>query len=342
MATFSPKASVGLKKIELLMREEARRRKIVDVILVVITLFQVAQFPSAIMMFSPISIGIVLLGLALCGMAFLYNRLGRITAVGVLLILVIDQGCALMLLTTPMGLDVSNLPTFDLLAVCNLIAVSLLPPWSVFLVAGGNILFIIGDVMFQHHTMELDMVLRSNMAYDAIAQPIALQVLVAVVAYVWVRCAQYAAERANRAEEIAEMQKRDIEQKQQLAQGMDELSMIMMKAAKGERITSSGLNQNNILWRLNSSLNLLLTRLWKASQSEQELQERLRKVEWAEVENQRLRDELTRVQSELSSQERVETSDSQEVKRMREEIARLNEALRVSKTFARRTAGSMH
>jgi hypothetical protein len=52
------------------------------------------------------------------------------------------------------------------------------------------------------------MVLHSGMALDVIAQPIALQLIVATVTYLWVRSAQRAIARADRAEEIAELQRR--------------------------------------------------------------------------------------------------------------------------------------
>jgi hypothetical protein len=86
--------------------------------------------------------GTVVLGLALCAVAALFNQLGKVTIVTILLIAVIDLGCGLMLLTSPMGLDVSNLPAI-----------------SVFPVALGNMLFTIVVLMFAPRTMELNMVL---------------------------------------------------------------------------------------------------------------------------------------------------------------------------------------
>ena len=43
------------------------------------------------------------------------------------------------------------------------------------------------------------------MAYDVIIQPIGLQIMVAVVTYLWVRSALRAIARAERAEEVAEL-----------------------------------------------------------------------------------------------------------------------------------------
>src|SRR5207245_1463190 len=145
---------------------------------------------------SPLALGTVVLGLLICGVAMLFNRGGRATVSSILLIVVIDLGCGLMLLTSPNGLDVANLPVFDVLIVSELIAVSLLPAVSVFPVALVNMLFIIGDIIFQPHTPALNVLLSSSMAYDAVAQPIGLQIIVAVVTYLWVRSAHLQVARA--------------------------------------------------------------------------------------------------------------------------------------------------
>src|SRR5579859_1772095 len=128
---------------DLAAREHARRRQIVSGILVVIVLFELVNFPGAIIMRSFIAIGTILLSLALCGVAILFNQLGKVTVVSLLLILVVDLGCTFTLLMFPRGLDVGELPVFDVLLVSELIAVSLLPALMVFPVAISNILFII-------------------------------------------------------------------------------------------------------------------------------------------------------------------------------------------------------
>ncbi len=271
-----------------LLREQVQGRKVVNAILLVITLSQLIALPGALLMKSVASIGTVLLGLILCAVALLFNQMGKVTVVSILLITVVDLGCGLMLLTTPMGLGVSDLPTFDLLVVSELIAVSLLTPTSVFPVAISNIVFIAADLMFQPRTPELQMVLSSNMGFNAVAQPISLQVVVAVVSYIWVRSALRAMARADRAEEIAELQHREaelqhreIERQRHLDEGVQHLSQVLVQAANGDRTARAKMNQDNMLWRVGNSLNLLLTRLMRIGQIEQE--------------NKQLRAELTRV-----------------------------------------------
>jgi hypothetical protein len=276
---YAPKQEVELMKhTSIALREKARRKQIVGAILLVIVVFQLVELPGALMMHTAMDIGTVVLGLALCAVAALFNQFGKITIVTVLLIAVIDLGCGLMLLTSPMGLDVSNLPVFDVLLVSELIAVSLLPALSVFPVALGNIFFTIAVLMFAPRTMELNMVLTSNMAYDTILQPIGLQIIVALVCYIWVRSALRALARADRAEEIAQLQRRETELLRREAefnhiftQGSDHLLQVLVRAANGDHRVRSALNQDHPLWRIGNALNVLLTRVGRMSNAEQEI-----------------------------------------------------------------------
>lgn len=258
-------------------REQVRRRQIVSTILLVIVLFQLVDLPGAVLTHSPSSIGIVILGLALCGLAMLFNQLGKLTVVSILLIVVVDLGCGLMLLTMPMGLDVGDLPVFDVLLISELIAVSLLPAICVFPVAFVNIVFIITAITLLPHTAALGMMLTSDMAYNTISGPISLQIVVAIISYIWVRSALRAIARADRAEEIAELQTREsqllareAERTRQLDTGSEHLLHVLVRAANGDRAIRAALSQDNLLWRISNTLNVLLTRLHRASQAEEE------------------------------------------------------------------------
>jgi hypothetical protein len=294
------------------VRKEVRRQQVVTFILFVIFLFQLISLPGAIIMQSTLSIGTVIFGIALCGIAMMFNRMGKVGVVSILLILVVDLGCGLMLLTPGMGmggmsggssmggmssmgsmhssmggmssmgssstvsLDVSELPTFDLLVISELIAVSLLPAASIFPVAISNILFIVGMVVFMPHSAALDQLLKSSMAYDAISQPISLQIVVAAIAYMWVRSALRAAVRADRAEEIAalqrskaELQQREVEQKHMMETGINELLQGLSLGVNGKE-TSINLRQDHMLWKVGNAVNLMLTRLRRTRQIDQE------------------------------------------------------------------------
>ncbi len=272
------RSSVSIKKE---VRDQIRQKQVVNVILAVIVVFQLINLPGAILMHSAVSIGTVVLGLVLCAIAMIFNFQGRVVVVSILLIAVVDLGCGLMLLTTPMGLDASDLPVFDVLIVSEIIAVSLISPMSVFPVALSNIVFIVADLLFQPRTMELNMVLKSDMAYNAIAQPISLQIVVAIVSFIWVRNALFALSRADRAEEIAEIRRKEAERQRILDEGVQHLSQVLTQAANGDRTVRANMGQDNILWRVGNALNLLLTRTGRMGVLEQE--------------NRQLRQEVARV-----------------------------------------------
>ena len=272
--------SVVKVRPDFISSERLRRKQIVNGILLVIVIFQIVQLPGAMLMNSNLALGIVLLGLALCGVAVVFNQLGRLTLVSLLLILVVDLGCGLMLLTSPMGLDVSDLSVFDLLIISELIAVSLLPPVSVFFVAASNILFIFAVLVFLPHTPGLTMLLNSNMAYNAVMQPVILQIVVAVVTFLWVRSALLAIARADRAEEIAQLQSREAEllrleaeRSHQLDQGSEHLLRVLVRAANGDLKVRAVLTQDNMLWKVGNAVNLLLSRLRRAQLAESEYQQ---------------------------------------------------------------------
>jgi hypothetical protein len=105
------------------------------------------------------------------------------------------------------------------------------------------------------------------------------------VAYIWVRSAMREFARADRAEEVAELRKREVEQKMQIDAGIEYLSQLLIRAANGERSVHAQMNNDSPLWRIGNSLNLLLTRLGRTGQIEQE--------------NKRLRDEISRLTEAL-------------------------------------------
>ena len=134
----------------------------------------------------------------------------------------------------------------------------------------ANALFTLVDITFQPHTAALGHFLASGMGYTAIVHPLILQVVVAMVTYIWVRSTQSAMARADRAEEIAQLRKREVDRKQQLDANIGQLSQVLVRAANGDRSVRVDLSQDNMLWRVGNLLNLLVTRLAKTSQLEQE------------------------------------------------------------------------
>src|SRR5262249_51756934 len=140
-------------------RERVRRGRLASLILlgllvvVALLLPEVALAPTV----RP-SIALVALG---CLLAIPLNRLGHVSLAGILLLVMLDLAIEGALLTADGGLDPLYLPGFYLLVTSELIAVSLLPPASVFLVALAHSIFIAFDVRLQIHTMMWDQMITT-------------------------------------------------------------------------------------------------------------------------------------------------------------------------------------
>jgi hypothetical protein len=208
---------------------------------------------------------------------------------------------------------------FDLMVQAECVAVSLFVPSSVFLVAIVNSIFFLLVLNATPITPDLALLLKTD-ASRIVSSPIILQIIVAIVTYLWVSSANNAIQRADRAEEIAaleqreiERQQREIEEKQQLDLGIQQILQTHVEVANGNFSARAPLGKDNVLWQIAYSLNNLLARLQGYSQMRAQLQR-------AQAENYRLYNALQ------------DTSSAQhELQRTREAAARLIEALKQSR-----------
>lgn len=298
----------------LAQREKARRGRLASVVLFFTVLLVLPAFPTAVG--NPVLLVTLLIVLSIDTVAFILNRFGRTTLAGVLVVVGIELGLGTSILTIPGGFGISNLATLDLLVQAECVTVSLLAPQSVFLVAFINSAFFVYVLTFSHVRPEL----ASLLAVDGsrvISSPIILQIIVAIVTFLWVSSANKAIVRADRAEEIAaleqqklELQERELEQKRQLDFGIQQILQTHVQVANGNFTARAPLAQDNILWQIARSLNNLLARLQGYSQMSTELQ--------------RAREENARLHLALQS-----TSHAQnELQHTKEAAVRLAEALK--------------
>jgi hypothetical protein len=99
-----------------------------------------------------------------------------------------------------------------------------------------------------------------------------------VVSYIWVRSALPALARADRAEEISRLQRREAELLRREAefnhaftQGSDHVLQVLVRAANGDPRVRTTLNQDHPLWRIGNGLNVLLTGVQRTANAEQEI-----------------------------------------------------------------------
>ncbi len=263
------------------LRELSRRGRLTSATLLIVILLVLAAEPVAIFGPNKSLIGILLIPVFIDIVALIFNRLGKITTAGILVIVGIEVGLVLSILGPTLGgggLTTYILPQFDLMVQAEFVAITLLRPKSVFLMAFLHCAFIVGAILLLPHSSEFIPVLAAN-EYEIFLRPITLQIIVAFVTYLWVTSAYQAVKRADRAEVIAELERREVERqqqeialKQQLDEGIQQILQTHVQVSNGNFSARAPLNQENVLWRISYSLNNLLARLQSLNSAEQELQ----------------------------------------------------------------------
>ncbi len=250
-------------------REIARRARTVSIVCFYFLLTMLFCLPASFFIPNHITIFTTCMMLVISIICLIFNRLQLHLLAGILLVVVLQ--CAIMLViftTTP--LDEVSLPIYDLLIMTELLAVSLLPVRSVFFIGLANCLLIILSLSIQPHTAAL----TTDLAMQGIAiriKPLALQIIVAAISYLWVTGAKRAVARADRAEMVATLEHALGEQKRSLEIGIEQILHTHVAIANGNLNARAPLTQDSMLWQIARALNTLLIRFQRASLAEREL-----------------------------------------------------------------------
>ncbi|MBV9690444.1 MAG: hypothetical protein JO202_12140 [Ktedonobacteraceae bacterium] len=259
-------------------RELFRRGRTGSQIIIFLFILLFISYPAAFAGSNSLLIAILTIDLFILSLATMLNRLRRVNTAGIMVVLIFVASPTVNILTTPGGVNTSALPIFGLLVLPLMCAVSFLPPWWVFVVGAANCLFTLYVLKFMPSSGELHEVLK--VAFPGIVTPILLgQGIVSIVAFLWVRGARQALLRADRAEVILALERREIERQQrelelkhQLDTGIQQILETHVQVSNGNFTARAPLTQDNILWRIAYSLNNLLARLQSSSKAEAELQ----------------------------------------------------------------------
>ncbi len=217
--------------------------------------------------------------LILCDIvALMINKARRTNIASVLLI----AGCEVVLSGVILfirPLDATVLQLYDLFIVIELLALSLLPVSSIFVLATLHSIFISMDMLLQERTRDLIDLVNSQLV-PMLVRPIGLQFMVAGVVFLWVRSASRATERAHRAEMIARMehhmalQRQEVErEKQELEESIQQLVKTHVDVSQGQLSGRISYPPAKVLWPLVGILNSLWTRLQRSQQNEHDLQQ---------------------------------------------------------------------
>jgi hypothetical protein len=260
-----PEPSVGATLHE---RERSRHSRLIAIFLLAFVLIEAGGiFQFAVIDYDhPLMIGLFSVALALMIVAAGLNRAGRIIFAGLLIVALAD--ISLPAIPATGVVDLQHVGALYLSVGSLLVAGSVLPTWSVFPVAIANCALMLGIISFSPHSAAFDAVLRSNDAQQILAGPLLMQGIVAIVAFIWAQSMLNALRRADRAEEIALLEQRELERQAELEEGVRQLLDVHVRLANGDFQARAASLRNPLLWSVGNSLNILIARLSRTAQAD--------------------------------------------------------------------------
>lgn len=202
----------------------------------------------------------------------LFNRFGRIYWAGALILMSFNLLVIPSLLFPSDGLSLADSPNFDLLSISLLIAVAMLPARSVWVMALVNSIFIGLDVLVVPHGGDLGQAIAFA-GPGIVSRPMLLEVVVAVVVFVFVRSQEKAIVEADRSKEIAKLQQQLLTQKQEVEEQNRRLQASIAPIIETHRRVANGdfsarvpYDTQSVLWQIAGSLNNLVARAQRLRQ----------------------------------------------------------------------------
>lgn len=258
-------------------REHERYARLTAIMLFVILCTFVPLSP-VMLFFSPASPTAPPLAICLACVltaSWISGRMGRQIISASCIILYTFLGVTVPLMTTP--LDASLIPLFSIFTISIILAGALMPPVAA-LITGlascldiGLIALVSLNINTFNQGSQLHM-LTVNTLSTAVIVPILIQVVIAIIVYATMGNLISAVRRADRAEEIVDLQteiaeherKQQRDQKQ-LEEGLEKIAAAHARIANGDYQARVSLNDGHVLWSIAVPLNNLLNRLqaWK-------------------------------------------------------------------------------
>ncbi|GHO46840.1 hypothetical protein [Ktedonospora formicarum] len=207
-------------------REKVRRSRLTSWILlgmlVTLTAFIPATFTDRASMFS------VLFALAGVLVATFCNRKGFVTvAGGILVTLSILATIGVVLGSADGKIHLVYLPAYDIMVISVILGASILPRSAAFIIAVVNTILITADLMVQPLSPDLQQAISQYTMAVIVGRPVAIQIMVAVISFLWVRGMDQAVKRADRAEELRSIEQRfsmvEAERKAQVEEFVQEI-----------------------------------------------------------------------------------------------------------------------
>jgi hypothetical protein len=232
---------------------------------------------------NPFLLPLLVVLLAALIVATVLNKMSKIRLAGWIAVIAYQLAVGGDILTTPGGLTVFALPLFDLFVQVTMIAASLLQQKWIKWIAGGQILFIIGCILFMHRAPDFAVIAKGPQFADALLRPVFTNFIAAYAISLWVSGAMSATARADREKGVAELEReiaiqgqRDKEvlerDKEVLERSLQQVIAVHAQVANGNLSARVPIDGNNVLWSITGPLNSLLGRYQQARSAQKELE----------------------------------------------------------------------
>ncbi|GAC1629469.1 MAG: hypothetical protein NVS4B9_21320 [Ktedonobacteraceae bacterium] len=262
------------------LREEARQGRLTSTVLAIVAgSLIILAVPTSFALHNPVLLIVLCVLLFVVSIALFLNRIGRGIWGRWAIVVAMNVSLAISVITWTGGLTTNTLPILDIMVTEPiLVALVLLPPANVFVVALFNVLFIAGAFYLLPHSSDLAHVMSFD-AYEVVTRPLYLLIFVVGVTYPVMRNVLRAIALGDRAKEIAKVKgtmadKEAViaQEKRQLDLDIERLVDVAVRAANGKLDARSSIPVSPNLVPLAGSLNTLLSRFRRALQSEYQLQ----------------------------------------------------------------------
>jgi len=293
-------------------RETERRARMLSTVGFFLVVILLALLPTTFINTSSALPASLILQIVVIG-ALMANRAGKTMLAGMMIVTIAEVVLIAVLLQPPYTpLTPAVFQEYNFFFLIELLAVSLLPTYSIFVLATVNSVFIASHLLFAvqtgAYTPDMAHSLGANLLLT-LSVPVALQFFIAGVVSLWVYTAAKSNERANRAEMVAALEHTIAEQntaaereKQELEESIQQLIKAHTDAVNGKGNARIAYPPAKVLWPLVGIVNSLWVRLQRAQQIEKELQQVQQRLQQSEKELQQLRQRPQRSENEPQSQ----------------------------------------
>ena len=188
-------------------REKIRRSRLTSWVLLAEMIALIAFIPAA---FRDRASGFAILFATITlVIEIMLNRKGLVTLAGILLVVMASLAVIGVVIGSTDGkIHLVYLPAYDLLVISVILGASILPRSAAFVIACVNIMLIYGDLLLQPWSPDLrEAINQYGMAVIA-GRPVAIQLVAAIISFLWIRGMDQAIKRADHAEELRNLEQR--------------------------------------------------------------------------------------------------------------------------------------